>query len=136
MTVTKASETEAAKIATRVNGKPDKFELTLSERIGILTVLPQSGNIITGRIVRDLRQELSPTEQEIREANIESHPNGGISWSVKATTITKVVPIGETGLDIIVKGFELASEKESLDFTWLALYERLKGPEGDTAKEG
>ena len=115
--------------------------LTLAERIGLLFVLPKQGDLLTGRIVQDLQRNLSPNEQEFKDANIRNTA-GGLAWDMgEAIKMTKVVPIGEKAKEIIAAGIEQLATKGLVDFQWLDLYGKfvelppLPEPEIDGHKE-
>ncbi|GAH82287.1 unnamed protein product, partial [marine sediment metagenome] len=48
------------------------MKLNIAERIALLGVLPQKGNAITLRIIRELQSRLSLTEEEIKHYNIQN----------------------------------------------------------------
>ena len=118
-------------VAKTANGKKaepifvgEEFILALDERIALLGVLPRQGDLITLRIIRDLQQELAPTEEEIKEADLRN-TGAGMTWnSMKAKAITKAVTIGDKGKELLAEGINNAGKQKQLDAQWLELYER------------
>ena len=47
-----------------------KTNLTINDRFTILGILPATGNFATLKVVRNLREQLSLTEKEIKEYNV------------------------------------------------------------------
>ena len=51
------------------------MELNIAERFALLGVLPQQGNVITLRIIRELQSRLSLSEKELKHFNVANHSN-------------------------------------------------------------
>ena len=76
------------------------MELTVKERIILLTVLPQEGTLDTIKIVHELRNALSFDEEEHIEPGIIRLDDGSYKWE-EDSPIIKEVTIGEMGKKII-----------------------------------
>jgi len=85
------------------------MELHILERLLILDALPATGNLITVRIVRELREAMSFTEAEIADNKIVVAPGGSATWA--ETGPPKDIDIGPVALDIITQGLHTALQK-------------------------
>lgn len=118
--------------------------LTVFERLILLNVLPKEGDFTTLKIVRQLREDLSWTEEE--HAALQFHTkcrdcghrmeltdqacpecgggqDGQIHWITKAAQDAEI-PIGEKATDIIVATLKALDEQKSLRDEHFTLYER------------
>lgn len=100
------------------------MEFTLPERIVLLGLLPRQGNLLTLRIIHDLQMELSPSEEETKEAEFHPTEGGGVGWSPKANEMRKTVIIGEKAREVLQESIEAGSKKEKLEIQFLSLFER------------
>ena len=57
-----------------------KVKLSVLNRLSIVGLLPETGPIATLRINRELREELSCTEEEYKLCNFRPSPDGKMSW--------------------------------------------------------
>ena len=57
-----------------------KVKLSVLNRLSIVGLLPEAGNIASLRINRELREELSCTEEEYKLCNFRPTPGGKMSW--------------------------------------------------------
>jgi hypothetical protein len=103
------------------------MELNVVDRINILGVLPKEGNALTLKIVRDLQDSLTLTEEEYNEfVRKRTLPDGRIVDDLKPDKInaTKDVKIGAKANEIITEALKSLDEKKELHITLLSLYER------------
>ena len=68
------------------------MELSIKERLLLSGVLPQQGNIATLKIVRQLKEDLSFSEEEFKEINLQKSGEDGFRWD---KDISKDIQIGE-----------------------------------------
>ena len=97
------------------------MELTIAERLLLLTVLPAQGDLLTIRIVRQLREDLSFTEQEIAEHDITTHEGGRITWESETL---KTVEIGAKGREIIVAVLAKLDADGKVEERFLSLFDK------------
>jgi len=57
-----------------------KVKLSVLNRLSIVGLLPETGNVASLRINRELREELSCTEEEYKLCNFRPTPDGKMSW--------------------------------------------------------
>lgn len=78
------------------------MELTVKERLIVLTILPREGTLDTIKIVHKLRNDLSFSEEEHKQMNLIQKDDGSYSWDeINNIPILKEVEIGEVGKKII-----------------------------------
>lgn len=102
-----------------------KMNLGVLDRLLLLNILPKEGNLVTLRVTRDLSRDLGFTEEELKDLNFVTNPNGGISWDTGAAAkIVKEIEIGDTMLSIVVKELKKLDKEEKLSMEILDLYEK------------
>jgi len=96
------------------------MELSVADRLALLNILPQEGDITTLKIVRKLREELSFSEEE---HGILQFQNDGqmIRWNPLED---KDVEVGEKATDIISDALKELNKQKKISVDWVELYER------------
>ena len=98
------------------------MKLNVLERIMLLDVLPKEGSFVTLKIVRDLRSDLSFSEEEHKKFKfVESQ--GRVNWNPAAEQF-KEVHIGEKATDIIVEALKKLDKEKKLTEGHLTLFEK------------
>ena len=98
---------------------------SFTDRLNLLSILPKSGDIITLKIVRDLTDALSFTEEEIKVGKLRQLESGRLSFDGKVVDkLGKDVAMGEKAHELVVGTLKSLSEKRQLDIACLPLYER------------
>jgi len=98
------------------------MDFSVSERLQLLNLTTGlEGNLVTLRVVRDLRTELSFTETEIAELGFQQD-GAKVSW-------TKVLPpksieVGAAARAAVVGVFKKVEDSGKLTFDLLPLYEK------------
>ena len=104
------------------------MELNIAERFALLGILPQQGNVITLRIIRELQTRLSLTEEEIKHYNVQNHvnPDGSarITWNPELSEEETDIPIGEAATDVIRGELIKLNSQNQLHVSMLPLYEK------------
>ena len=62
------------------------MELKITERLALLDVLPKEGSYITLKIIHQLRESLSFSEDEIKQLNLRMD-GATVQWDVKQEVI-------------------------------------------------
>ncbi len=100
------------------------MEFSIHERILLLGSLATAqGNLATLRIVRDLQNELSFTEEENAKLELKEK-DGQLTWKDNSLP-PKEIKIGPAGLEAALGLFRTLDSNETLTFEVLPLYERL-----------
>jgi len=104
------------------------MKLNIAERFALLGVLPQQGNVITLRIIRELQNRLSLTEEEIEHYNVQNHANpdgsANITWNPELSQEEKDIPIGESATGVIRGELIRLNAQNQLHVTMLPLYDK------------
>ncbi|MBA7491250.1 hypothetical protein ES702_01795 [subsurface metagenome] len=107
------------------------MKLNIPERLALLNVLPQQGGVVTLRIVRELQNQLSFTEEEMEEYKIKNTmlPNGGatVNWNPKLTAEKKDIKdikIGKTAKSVIKQQLTRLDSQGQLHISMLPIYDR------------
>jgi hypothetical protein len=101
--------------------------LNVIERITLLGILPEQGNFITLKIVRELREALAFDEEEIYRLEL-NQADGKITWNPAKDTC-KEVSVGDKAFEIIAKGLEKLNDDQKLTQQHYNLYEHFVGLE-------
>ena len=100
------------------------MKLEVRERLILLSVLPQTGNFVTLKTLRDLQGVLSFTEEEHKLYNfVQDTENGTVVWDDTAEQV-KEVEIGERATDLIVEALKKLDESKQLKLEHYSLYEK------------
>jgi predicted Zn-dependent protease len=98
------------------------MELTILERIILQGLLPQEGSYVTFRVVRELRNELSFTEKEIKDFEIK-HEDKRIVWNMSKEK-TKVISIGDSVKGLIVEALKKLDSEGKINNENISVYEK------------
>jgi len=87
-------------------------------------MLPVEGSVMTIRILRDLKDELGFSEEEVKKSKLKEVP-GGVQWDAGVVEkMHKDVPMGEKARDIIRESLDGLEKQKNLKLVFLVLYER------------
>ena len=103
------------------------MELTIAERINVLSILPEEANFITLKIIRDLQDEMSFSEKEIKDYDIKTQLNNGramTGWNGEGEKAVKKCKIGEKAEDLIREELEKRNKESKLTANLFTLYEK------------
>jgi hypothetical protein len=89
-----------------------------------LAILPEQGNLLTLKIVRELREELSFSEDEHKTMNLRTMGDR-IMWD--DTAPEKDVEIGDQAKELVGKRLRELDEKDELTMPDLLLWESFIG---------
>lgn len=101
------------------------MEFNILERIILQELLPREGDYITYRIIKELRTELSFSEDEIKRYHIQQDKDRIIFDS--ANKETKNVEIGERIKEMIVSALKKLNEEKKINDNNVSLYEKFVG---------
>jgi hypothetical protein len=99
-----------------------KMKLNLGERILLLSILPKEGNFATLKILRDLQNILSPSEEEYKKFEIKQE-NGRFSWNNEGVK-EKEIKIGEKATDLAIESLKKLDEEKKLTQNHFSLYKK------------
>lgn len=98
------------------------IELTVTERLGLLALLPREGNLVTLRIVQQLRMDLSFSEEE-HEALQFREADEQIIWNPEAD-VAKTVSFGAKAMQVVQEKLAELSEAGKLRVEHLSLCDK------------
>jgi len=98
------------------------MELSIKERLLLLNILPAESNFVTLKIVRKLQEDLSFSEDEIKEAQFKTI-EGKVNWNPNANVI-KDVEFGEKANDLIIESLQKLDKQNKLTLDYFDLYEK------------
>ena len=98
------------------------MELTVAERVRILDMLPQQGDFVTLRIIRDLQGDLSFSEEEIKEWDVQ-YQAGRVLWDEEKAGL-KDIAVGERASEIIADALRKLDSENKLHIGQIDLFEK------------
>lgn len=103
------------------------MQLSVLDRVLLLNILPDKGDVTTLRIIRDLQAALGFGEEESAELGLRNS-DGGVVWD---NTKAKVhdIPIGPRAHVIISEALGGLEKRKQLSLQYLDLYDRFVAPE-------
>jgi len=99
------------------------MKLSVGDRLILLGIIPQQGDFTTLKIVRNMRDELSFSEEEHKKLKFKQKE--GMTYWEKGKN--KEINFGEKATDIIVAAFKKLSEQKKLRIEHMELYEKFVG---------
>lgn len=97
-------------------------KLSVLERLKLLDFLPVTGDITTLRIVRQLREDLSFSEEEHSELEFKTSGDT-VHWNPLADQ-GKTISLGPKAREVIALALKRASEAQKLGLDCVTLYDR------------
>lgn len=98
------------------------MEISVTERLALLGILPKEGNFITLKLVRQLREALSFDELELKQIQFRQEGDH-VFWNEDKAG-AKNVEIGERMTDLIVDLLKNLDEQKKLKEEHFSLYEK------------
>lgn len=98
------------------------MELGVGDRIVLLSILPSEGDLSTVRIVHDLKQALSFSEEEHKSLNI-TVEGDKVTWGTGADG-AKEIPIGPRAHVLIGDALKGLDEEKKITEDHLGLWEK------------
>ena len=101
--------------------------LTVRERLILQSILPQEGDFLTLKVLRNLQGDLSFTEEELAKYKFVQSENQ-VTWD-NTVEQGKDIEIGRKANDIIVLALSKLNEQKKLRMEHFDLYSRFIGGE-------
>jgi len=109
------------------------MNLSVKQRLILLTILPKESNFATLKILRKLKEDLSFSEEEHAKLQFRTIPDAqgsaSTNWSDDGDKeIGEVdIPIGEKATDIVVEALKGLDKAKKLTEQHVSLYEKFVG---------
>lgn len=101
-----------------------EYELNVNERLLLLNIMPQKGNIVNLRVIKDIVKDVGFSEEEIKEFEIKSTNDGKVMWNSQKAK-TKKINLGDTGRGLILNEFKKLNDKNEIPMEYLSFYEKI-----------
>ncbi len=98
------------------------MQLNVGERLVLLSILPEESNFVTLKIVRELKEKLSFSEEELKAYNFKQEGNS-VKWDATVDT-NKEIAIGEKQTDLIKDALKKLNDANKLKQEHFGLYEK------------
>ena len=99
------------------------MRLSVQERFALLDLLPQQGDYMTLKIVRQLREELSFSEEEHEALKFSPVAEGRVTWESSADPL-KEFAFGRTQERVIKDVLEKVDKAKNLKMDHFSVYEK------------
>lgn len=99
------------------------MKLDITERLNLLSILPEKGNALTLRVVREAREALSFDSSEHATIGFETRDDGTVTWPMDNDP-HKDVSLSLPILGMIKDTLTKLNDRDELDMPKLDLYER------------
>jgi hypothetical protein len=104
-----------------------RYPLNVAERIHLIAILPLESDVTTLRIVRELRESLSLSEEEHKEFQVETIEHDGqitYKWgNLKAAMTPREIEFRPKALAIVAEAFKRLNQTKRMRAELLPLYE-------------
>ena len=97
-----------------------KHELSVKDRLVLLNILPEQSSLATLRIVRELREELSFSEDEHKATQMRNLDDGRLMWE-EGMVPDKGIEIGPKAANVIRDALAKLDEGDELTMDHLDL---------------
>jgi hypothetical protein len=105
--------------------------LSLQDRLRLLGLLPKEGTIATIRIVRKLREDLSFSEEEMKDSGLVEVADPNNPAMANFTWVREIEPkeieIGEVARKVVIDAFTALERASQMTEVLLDLYDRFTG---------
>jgi len=102
--------------------------LKIKDRILILSILPKESDILTQRIVKDLKGNLGLNEEDWKEYEIVANPAGGVKWNPDKDKGVEI-EIGEKGKAIICDALKLLDTQKKVTEDFISVFDMFLSPD-------
>jgi len=99
------------------------MELTIRERLMLNSILPAQGDIVTLKIVQELKMALAFSEEEIAEHDIVTSDEG-VRWNPESDEYVRDISIGPRAMGVIVEELERLNNAKELTANFISLYDK------------
>jgi len=105
------------------------MKLSVLERLILANVLPKEGDVLSLRIVRQLREELSFSEEEHEKLQFKN-TDGMLQWDADALE-DKEISIGAKATQLIKDSLKSMNDSKTLTQDHLPVWDKFMGEEED-----
>lgn len=106
------------------------MELTIRERFKLMAVVPEQGDIMTLKAVRELRESLIPTEDEETFYDIQK-VEGMVYWNDQKEPLSVDIELSKRATTVVQETLAKCSEDKTLPLDLLELYEQVCEDSGE-----
>jgi hypothetical protein len=115
------------------------MKLNIPDRITLLNILPNEGNVVTLRLIMDFQRQVGFTGKEIKDWKIANKVDGRgrpyVVWDSDFTEATKDIQIGDAMSGIIVNQLKNLDRNGKLSIDMMSLYDRFVDGKLKTSKK-
>jgi len=97
------------------------MKFNILERIMILGILPKQADLVSIKIIEDLRRNVGFSQKELDDSKIKSLPNGNFSWE---KDFEKEIKVTNRAAEIIKENLNKLSEAKNVSAYHLSIFEK------------
>lgn len=102
------------------------MEITVKDRLALLDILPKEGNIITLKVMRELRESLSFSEEEIKQYDLRVTDKGMVSVRTDMLLSVKDIQMGDKAKEIIQDTLKKLNSQNRLKEDHINLWDKFE----------
>jgi len=102
------------------------MQLSISDRLHLLDILPSVGDVTTLLVVRDAQEVLGFTAEEVERLKF-TRDEDRVYWDEKADGQETDIALTKPAIDVVINRLRETSERKQLRIELLPLYERFLG---------
>lgn len=114
------------------------MKFNIPERISILNILPEEGDVVLLRVLRELQTKVGFTAKEIKDWKIrqEADEKGRpyVLWDNEYVGVMTEIPLNDVERGIITDKLKLLNTRKMLNISMLGLYEKFVDGKEDGTK--
>lgn len=95
---------------------------SVGRRLLVLNILPREGNIVTLRIVKETRDALAISEDEMKELDMKRDNEGNVVWNEQKEKL-KEIKLGDPTKGLIFDTLMKLSDANKLPLEYVELYD-------------
>ena len=100
----------------------ENVELTIAQRAILMQIIPQEGDFLTFKIIKDMKSQIGFSEEDLQKFEIKQ-VDKIMTWN-REKEETKTVSLGEKGIEIIITALHKLNDEKKINDTNFDLYQQ------------
>lgn len=97
--------------------------LTIMDRLQLLQLLPEKGDLLTLRIIREAKESLSFSDEDHKEIGFTTKEDGNVVWELEKDP-NKDIELSQHAFDMIKDELKRLNDTKELTLSQLEIYEK------------
>lgn len=70
-----------------------KIKITINDRFSLHNLYPENTNLVSLKLIKDIKEKLELSQEEMTSIGLQSLPNGSVAWSPDKAEKTKLAEV-------------------------------------------